>query len=42
MNELDVIYAAIAASGFSKETLQKIDDLTNNILQNSLFKAHAE
>ena len=32
MNELDVIYAAIAASGFSKETLQKIDDLTNNIL----------
>ena len=32
MNELDVIYAAIAASGFSKETLQKIDDLTNDIL----------
>ena len=32
MDELDVIYAAIAASGFSKETLQKIDDLTNDIL----------
>ena len=32
MDELDVIYAAIAASGFSEETLQKIDDLTNNIL----------
>ena len=32
MNELDVIYAAIAASGFSEETLLKIDDLTNNIL----------
>ena len=32
MNEFDVIYAAIAASGFSEETLLKIDDLTNNIL----------
>ena len=32
MNELDVIYVAIAASGFSEETLQKIDDLTNDIL----------
>lgn len=32
MNDLDVKYVAIAASGFSKETLQKIDDLTNDIL----------
>lgn len=32
MDELDVIYTAIAASGFSEETLHKIDDLTNNIL----------
>ena len=32
MDELNVIYAAIAASGFSEETLQKIDDLTNDIL----------
>ena len=32
MDELDVIYAAIAASGFSEDTLQQIDDLTNDIL----------
>ena len=32
MDELDVIYAAIAAGGFSEETLQKIDILTNDIL----------
>ena len=32
MDELDVIYAAIAASGFSEETLHKIDNLTNDIL----------
>ena len=32
MDELDVIYASIAAKGFSEETLLKIDDLTNNIL----------
>ena len=32
MDELNVIYAAIAASGFSEGTLQMIDDLTNNIL----------
>ena len=32
MDELNVIYAAIAASGFSEETLQIIDNLTNDIL----------
>ena len=32
MDGLDVIYDAIAASGFSGETLQKIDYLTNDIL----------
>ena len=31
MDELNVIYATIAASGFSAETLQKIDNLTNDI-----------
>ena len=32
MDELNAIYHAIAASVYSEETLQKIDDLTNNIL----------
>ena len=32
MDELNAIFAAIAASGFSEETLQEIDDLTNDIL----------
>lgn len=31
MDELNVIYATIAAGGFSAETLQKIDNLTNDI-----------
>lgn len=31
MDELNVIYATIAASGFSAETLQMIDNLTNDI-----------
>ena len=32
MDKLNKIYATIAASGFSKETLQMIDNLTNDIL----------
>jgi hypothetical protein len=32
MDELNAIYHAIAASVFSEETLQKIDDLTSDIL----------
>ena len=32
MDELNEIYDAIAADGFTEETLQKIDDLTSNIL----------
>lgn len=32
MDKLEEIYAAIAASGFSKDTLQKIDNFTNDIL----------
>jgi hypothetical protein len=31
MDELNAIYAAIAAAGFSAETLQMIDNLTNDI-----------
>jgi hypothetical protein len=31
MDELNEIYAAIAADGFSAETLQMIDNLTNDI-----------
>ena len=31
-DELNVIHAAIAASGFSEDTLQKIDELTNDII----------
>jgi hypothetical protein len=31
MDELNAIYAAIAADGFSVETLQMIDNLTNDI-----------
>lgn len=32
MDEINTIYSAIAASGFSEETLQMIDNLTNDIL----------
>ena len=32
MDKLNEIHSAIAANGFSKETLQKIDDFTNDIL----------
>lgn len=31
MDELNTIYQAIAADGFSENTLQMIDDLTNDI-----------
>jgi len=31
MNDLEIIYAAIAADGFSADTLQMIDNLTNDI-----------
>ena len=31
MNDLEIIYASIAADGFSAETLQMIDNLTNDI-----------
>ena len=31
MSDLDIIYAAIAEGGFSADTLQMIDNLTNDI-----------